>query len=190
MVGIQDLDSGMFSPLSWGSKKLRRVVHSSLAAETEATVDAISNAVVLAEIWDSLFAEEEGPIHRVLFTDCKSMWDHLNNKGGKLTEKRLIIPISSIREDLQNGVINSMQWCMTEDQLADSLTKRMTPVELLHTLQTGRLRLREGISMRSQGLEKKERSVEMSDPGRPHSFCVSLVVQEGGLTIPHESHGL
>jgi hypothetical protein len=174
--------------LAWGSKKLRRVVHSSLAAETEATVDAISNAVVLAEIWDSLFAEEEGPINRVLVTDCKSMWDHLNSKGGKLTEKRLIIPISSIREDLQNGVINSIQWCMTEDQLADSLTKRMTPVELLHALQTGRLRLREGISVRSQGLEKKERSVEMLDHG-PHSFCASLVVQEGGLTIPHESHG-
>jgi hypothetical protein len=165
-MGIQDKDTGFFPPLHWQSRKLRRVVHSTLAAETEATVDGVGAMVVLAAIWDEVFGEVEGPVTRELFTDCKSLFDHLSSKKEQVSEKRMIIALSSLRGDLEDGTLSKISWCLSEDQLADSLTKAMTPVFLIQTLETGQLYVREGMRDRSiitQGSSKKKKtSVEIS----------------------------
>ena len=44
-VCMEDEDTGLFAPLSWGSRKLRRVLRSTVAAVTEAMVDAIDEGV-------------------------------------------------------------------------------------------------------------------------------------------------
>ena len=165
IMGIQDMDTGFFSPLHWQSRRLRRVVHSTLAAETEAAVDGVGSMVVLAAIWDEVFQSSEGPVSRQLFTDCKSLYDHLSRKREQCGEKRLLIALSSLRSDLEDGTLTALNWCLSEDQLADSLTKAMTPKFLLDTLRTGQLFVREGLINRqilSKGLKKKKTSVEIS----------------------------
>lgn len=47
-------ENGKFSPLSWQSKRVKRVVRSTLAGETLAMSDSIDNAIFLATLFSEL----------------------------------------------------------------------------------------------------------------------------------------
>ena len=47
-------ESGRFSPICWQSKRIRRVVRSTLAGETLALADGIDNAIFLATLFSEL----------------------------------------------------------------------------------------------------------------------------------------
>ena len=47
-------ENGKFSPLCWQSKRIRRVVRSSLAGETLAMADAIDSAIFIATLYAEL----------------------------------------------------------------------------------------------------------------------------------------
>lgn len=58
-------ENGKFSPLSWQSKKVKRIVRSTLAGETLAMSDGIDNAIFLATLFSELTtgdAEHATPI--------------------------------------------------------------------------------------------------------------------------------
>ena len=85
-------EDGKFSPIWWNSKKLRRIVRSTLAAETLSMADGIDMAVFLSTLFAELTTGKVGepalPI--VCVTDCMSLFDAI--KSNKLvTEKRLRI---------------------------------------------------------------------------------------------------
>ena len=57
-------------------------------------------------------------------------------------EKTLLGHIARIREWLQNGIIESLQWCDTRDTTADGHTKGSVDRSLLIELMSGRQRYR------------------------------------------------
>ena len=123
-------------PIEWRSKKVPRVVHSTLAAETLALSMAIDAALFL-----------QAQIHEILkislpiccYTDSKSLYCALSSTKPVL-EKRLRINIASITETLEKGEIESVKWIETGHQLANSLTKPMSSDNVLQkVLQNGEI---------------------------------------------------
>jgi len=131
--------SGKFSPIWWNSKKIRRVVRSTLAAETISMSEAIDMAVFLATLFAELTTGKPQPkiLPIVCVTDCKSLFEAVQSSKF-VTEKRLRIDISGIREIIDSGQIQEFQWLDTKRQLADCLTKRgASPLLLRSVIQEG-----------------------------------------------------
>ena len=112
-------DSGRIAPLTWASKKAQRVARSTLAAETLAAAEAADHAILIKTILEELLGVEIPPV--TIIVDNKSLWESVRSTG-LLTEKRLLIEMSSIRELHETGKIN-VEWVDTHNQIADCLTK-------------------------------------------------------------------
>ena len=92
------------APISWKSKKIQRVVKSTIAAETLYKKETDSGSF---------------PIH--CYTDNKSLLDSVYFTK-TLKEKRLKVDVCIIREMLQKKVISSVNWCTSKIKLVDCLT--------------------------------------------------------------------
>ena len=128
------------TPLAWSSKKLKRVVRSSLAGETLAMADAMDNGIFLASLFSEISSGEVQPeILRIsLITDNQSLLDNLTTNKA-VTEKRLRVEIAAIKEAKERKEVKDVIWVSTENQLADVLTKKgVSPIRLLAALEEGR----------------------------------------------------
>ena len=128
-------EEGRFSPVYWQSKKIRRVVRSTLAGETLALADAVDSAISLSDLYAELTTGHALPI--VCVTDNHSLADAIKSTKS-VTEKRLRIEISGIKELLHGKRIQQILWAPTGKQLADCLTKRgASALQLLKALSVG-----------------------------------------------------
>ena len=84
-------------PIAWQSKRARRVVKSTLTAETLAIVDTAEACI----------------FHRKLLLEILQVKDNIDN----------II----LREMLETKEITEISWVPTDTQIADSLTKKGVP---------------------------------------------------------------
>ena len=106
-------------------------------------------------------AEKEVDVH--LLTDCKSLFDHVHREGTPKApaDKRLAVDLADLHQTLmkegrtqwrrQHGADARrtperpcrppLHWIPTEDQLADSLTKKMKPDGWWQALERGYLLL-------------------------------------------------
>ena len=95
-------DEKKFAPISWKSKRIQRVVKSTLAAATLALVEALEVCfmirVILLEIYKKEPHSKTFPIH--CFTDSKSLLDSVHSTK-TLKEKRLKVDVCIIREMLE-----------------------------------------------------------------------------------------
>eukprot|EP00435_Cladocopium_sp_Y103_P017306 s4178_g4.t1 len=127
------------SPISWSSKKIERVVASTLAAETYAlsyTVDTL-NWIRLAWEWlrnpftpwkepEKVWTQSHPGIAVV---DCKSLYDVLTkNTTPQCQEHRTLIEALVIKSHLNTGL--QPHWVHSAAQLADALTKNMDSYRL------------------------------------------------------------
>ena len=111
-------------PLVWCSKRIRRVVKSTLAAETLALIDCLDTALYLASILKEVLSLKCLPID--CHTDNNSLCENLLSTK-QVAEKCLRIDI-----------VNSINWITADKQLADGLTKRWASVKtLVNVLETG-----------------------------------------------------
>ena len=122
----------MFCPLGWSSKRLRRVVRSTFAGETLIASEALDELVSPADTWEELGG---GKGDRIIRTDSKGLYDHVLLKG-TCKEKRLNVEINALKEALQQQELTRLEWVETHVQLADTLTKHMTALALLRSLNT------------------------------------------------------
>ena len=128
-------NEGNVCPLYWESKKIRRVVKSTLAAETLAAADAIDNAYYLAEILTEILFRNTKDISIRLMVDNKSLFDNVYSVKN-VSEKRLRIDIAIIKELVSEDRL-VLEWVETKYQLADVLTKKgVNPVKLNNILQS------------------------------------------------------
>ena len=125
-------DNELFCPVGWSSKRLRRVVRSTFAGETLIASEALDELVYLADTWAELGG---GKIDRIIRTDSKSLYGHVLLKG-TCKEKRLNVEINAIKEALQQQELTRLEWVETHAQLADALTKHMTALTMLRSLNT------------------------------------------------------
>ena len=135
-------ENGKFSPLSWQSRRVKRIVRSTLAGETLAMSEGIDNAIFLSTLFSELTAgdvEHAAPITCV--TDNHSLADALKSTKS-VTEKRLRLEISSVKELIQTKRVERVLWYKTQEQLADCLTKKgASPLKLLKALGEGQWQL-------------------------------------------------
>ena len=85
-------EEGRFSPLCWQSKKIRRVVRSTLAGETLAMSDGMDNAVFLATLFSELTTGSAAPsvLPILCVTDNHSLFDALKSTK-QVTEKSVAL---------------------------------------------------------------------------------------------------
>ena len=123
-----------FSTLQWRSKTLRRVVKSTFGGETLSCTAALDDLFHIANALKAII--KTTPIPVTLRTDCASLWDHIYLKK-QVTEKRLLVELSLIRDYIESGDVQNLEWIETSRQLADELTKSKSPVLLTRCLNSG-----------------------------------------------------
>ena len=110
-------------PLAWKSWTLRRVAVSTLHAEAQAALDAVSHAVHVAGLvrWAWGLTEEQLPID--LRTDCESLVGAIATTK-TLHDPRINVQVQSIREDVQEGTIRNVRHVVGKTNPADISTKQ------------------------------------------------------------------
>ena len=116
---------GIFSPVCWQYKRIRRVVPSTLAGETLALADGIDHAIFLSSLYSELTTGNvtKGILPVICVTDNYSLVDAIKSTKS-VTEKRLRLEISGIKELIQTKRIQHVLWSATKEELADCLTKK------------------------------------------------------------------
>ena len=115
-------------PVFWQSRKIKRVVKSTLAAETLAMVDCVDAAIYIRAILYQICKCENIPIH--CYVDNKSLLDTLKSKRN-VDDKRLRIDLAVLQDLLCRKEICSVSWIESSKQLADCLTKKGASTEQL-----------------------------------------------------------
>ena len=158
------------SPLSWGCKKIQRVVTSTLAAETvslNAVLDHLSwmrlcwawmldpqvnwkrpNSALqqLPETYATATLKAQQLPESIAATDCKSLYDLVTRTATpSCSEFRTQLNARAIKDLLTEGV--SLRWVHSGAQLADCLTKIMETTFLRETLRIGRYRLNDELEV-------------------------------------------
>ena len=159
------------SPLAWGSKKIQKVVTSTLAAETMSLSSNLDQLSWIRLYWGWLYQPTEGWKHpadmlmqlpnavatatyrvqnalpdSVAATDCKSLYDLVTRTAPpNCQEFRTQLQTRAIKEQLAEGV--NLRWVHSGAQLADSLTKIMENNFLRETLQLGRYKLNDELEV-------------------------------------------
>ena len=158
------------SPLSWGCKKIQRVVTSTLAAETvslSSVLDHLSwirlcwawfldpkirwqtptqTLKQLPESYSTATLKAQQLPESVAATDCKSLYDLVTRTAPPAcSEFRTQLHARMIKDLLDEGV--QLRWVHSGAQLADSLTKAMETGFLRETLKLGRYKLNDELSV-------------------------------------------
>ena len=109
------------SPIAWQSKRVSRVVNSTMAAETLAMVKALDAGFLVASLVGELLHNGEKKIQLDAVTDSEALYESAYSTKS-LQDRRLRIDIAIIREYITNDDC-VMKWVPSGDQLADILTK-------------------------------------------------------------------
>ena len=124
------------SPISWCSRKLRRVCKSTEAAETMAMLDAIDSCVWIGSLLNEIMPNKIEM--SVIKTDNRSLHDAVHSTTA-VEEKRLRVEIAAIREAIRRKEVQ-VDWIPKTVQLADCLTKQgADSKKLMEVLAEGRL---------------------------------------------------
>ena len=118
----------------WQSRKLRRVVKSTLSAETLAPVECAEAASYLGRIIRDIVKCQALAVH--CFVDNRSLVEALDSSRG-VEDRRLRIDIALLKDILSGGEIDSVSWVRTSEQLADCLTKRGASAQRLRSVISG-----------------------------------------------------
>ena len=115
-------DKGNSAPIIWNSSRIKRVVRSTLAAETLECSDACDSASFMSLMLGEFLRPHQRNIKIEVYTDSKSLHDaaHTTNL---VTERMLRVDMSAIRE-LINAEKVTLHRVSSSNELADVLTKR------------------------------------------------------------------
>ena len=118
---IEVTDGFKHTPIHWQSKRIRRVVQSSMAAELLALIEAIETTVLVREFMGELLFMNKRQIPIKAYIDNKSVFDsaHATNQ---IEDKSLRINLGILREHIKLKDIELI-WIPTHNQLANVLTK-------------------------------------------------------------------
>ena len=144
---IGEWQSSVVSPLLWYSRKIARVVGSTLASETYALSGSIDLLSWLRIHWawicqpSDAWKDPERCLSQVheayAVVDCKSLYDLIQKTNvPQCQEHRVMLEALIIKDRIKEGVV--IKWVHSAAQLADSLTKHMDCTNLRKFLQTGR----------------------------------------------------
>ena len=144
---IGEWQSSDISPLIWYSRKIARVVGSTLASETYAlsgSVDLLSWLRIHwnwirnpSDAWKSPTKCLENSPEAYAVVDCKSLYDLIQKTTvPQCQEYRTTIEALIIKERLREGIV--VKWVHSAAQMADALTKHMDCTNLRNFLKHGK----------------------------------------------------
>ena len=193
---IRNNTSCPVNPLAWGSKKIQRVVTSTLAAETVSLNSVLDHLSWLRLCWawildsrvnwkqpsntlkqlpetysTATFKSQNLP-DSVAATDCKSLFDLVTRTAmPNCSEFRTQLNARAIKDLLAEGV--SLRWVHSGAQLADSLTKVMDSSFLRETLRLGKYRLNDELEILKNRATNRNRLkwLKSSCPSGDHQGC-------------------
>ena len=163
------------SPLSWGCRKIQRVVTSTLSAETTAMAAALDQLAWFRLFWawlmdpnvqwrrpEEALSKLEPAISAptiqeqrdLAITDCKSLFDLINRTAPPCSEFRVSVA-RAIKEAIEEGI--QVRWVHSGAQLADALTKSMETSFLHETLKMGVCRLCDEDALLKERAKSKDR---------------------------------
>ena len=129
---------GYCLPLDWAASKVKRVVNSTLAAETLALMDGINNAMFARSLLSDFLAVKEKGIPITAIVDNKSCFEAVYSTS-LVSDKRLRREIAYIKQVLEREEVDEVRWVTGDKQLADVLTKGgASSLKLLTVIQRGR----------------------------------------------------
>ena len=114
--------NGFYCPVAWQSRKIRRVVKSTIAAECLAAVEAAEITLYIATVLIEIL-QSSTPIETCVLCDNRNLVNSVHSSTN-LEDKRLLIDVSIIRDMLERKELTQFMWVPTEHQLANSLTKQ------------------------------------------------------------------
>ena len=129
-----------FAPLVWTSHRLKRVVKSAMAAETIALNEAIEHALLLKTILLEIYELGSSKLPISCYIDSKQTLAAVTSTN-VIEDKRTLIDVCAIRQMLDRGEVNSVQWITKDKQLADCLTKSTASSDLLIRVLSGKLQV-------------------------------------------------
>jgi hypothetical protein len=121
--------NGLYVPITWQSRKVRRVVKSTIAAECLAAVEAAEMTLFLAAFIKDLFQATD-IVKTHVYCDNKNLVNSVYSSTN-VEDKRLLIDISVLRDLVQRKELTEFSWVDTKLQLADVLTKKGASDKLL-----------------------------------------------------------
>ena len=176
MAAHRDLLDGhlaQITPLAWRSHTLKRKAASTLSAESQAVGEAAAiTAWFRYLLVESMYPEtlnEMGSrwedvtdqLEYGLVTDAKSIYDALTrptSTASTISDKRTAIDLAIIRDELRRSK-GCIRWIDTKHQLADSLTKVMSPDLLRYVIGTGKYQIKDELdALRLKEVAKRDRA--------------------------------
>lgn len=136
MIFLKD-QKGNLSPISWESKKLRRTVKSAMAAETLEQVESFESSFWIGNIVKEILGLKESPPISC-YTDSHQVYDSVYTIR-PIKDKRLRIDRAILKEMLERGDIQKLQWIPKDKQIADPLTKHGAQTKLMLQMISGQL---------------------------------------------------
>ena len=115
-------DNDNSCPLAWKSNRIKRVVKSTLAAETLSFVEGCDMGIFLSKMISEIISGDNSSCIPVsCLTDNKSLYDAAHTTK-VISDRRLRIEMSSVREMIEREEI-ALSWINSGEQVADVLTK-------------------------------------------------------------------
>ena len=139
-------ERAVIAPLAWSSRKIARVVRSTLSAEVVALCNSVDRMSWIRLFWEWMKNPSvdisqpdqvlKGSPQAALVTDCKSAFGIATKTAiHSCSELRTQLECLLLRERLQENC--QMRWVHSKAMLADCLTKMMDGSELRRCLASG-----------------------------------------------------
>ena len=171
------------SVLSWQSKKIKRVVRSSLAAETCSTSTCQEHLDWIRTMWEQMtrsdsVLEKYGQFltarPSILVTDCKSLYGAIHKEGGApaSTDKTLAIELAIVKAKAVSSETD-LRWIDARYQIADCLTK--------HASRKSEAVLQKNMQEAQWRITAEERTCWTDANGSERSVTVLLATKNRGL---------
>lgn len=185
--GVDQEKSSLVSPLVWFSKKINRVVASTLASETYALSGALDLLSWTRMHWAWIlnpsipWRDMENTLKSLppafAVVDCKSLFDLLQKTSiPQFSEYRTLLEALIIKDRLREGII--VKWVHSAAQMADALTKDMDTAVLRTFLQQGKCILHDEEEVLKQRADKRVRQQWYQQNSIPetalHAFALCL----------------
>ena len=127
--------TGRCNLLAWSSRKCRRVVKSTFAAELFALIQGYDSGMAMKHSLSAIVGRE---VQISIFIDSKGVWDAVVSLKS-LTEKRLLIDIASLRQSYSTGELRSFFCIDTSANPADAFTKDVPCPAFRNIMRSGRI---------------------------------------------------
>ena len=111
---------GKVSPIHWQSRKIRRVVKSTLAAECLALEKAAETCFLIRSLLTELFRFEHKEIPIKCVTDNQSRLETVYSTEN-IQDKRMKVNIAILRNMLSTGEITKVKWIKSSLQLSNQI---------------------------------------------------------------------